>query len=226
MTNVSQSTHGVPRVEPLEGRTLLSGTPMPVSDELLVNDNTGGTQYVGMGRSIVSAPNGNYAVVWESSGSGLPPAQVGIFAAIYSRNLDGAYAKRVVQVDGKGNNPSIAMDDSGNFVAAWVADSGGKRLNDVYARRFAADGTPIDAQSVLVNTYTAANQQWPSVAMDSDGDFVVTWLSQGQDPGTTRPKVAGSNGVYAQRFSRTGIRVGSEFRVNTYLPGQRARHAG
>ena len=41
------------------------------------------------------------------------------------------------------------MDDSGNFVAAWVADSGGKRLNDVYARRFAADGTPIDGPAAL-----------------------------------------------------------------------------
>jgi hypothetical protein len=219
MTNVSQSTYGAPRVEPLEGRTLLSGTAVPISDELLANDHTAGAQSVGTGRSMVSAPNGNYAVIWDSSGSGLPPSQVGIFAAIYSRNADGAYAKRVVQVDGKGSNPSIAMDDGGNFVAAWVTYSGGKRLNDVYARRFAADGTPIDAQSVLVNTYTTGAQQWPSVAMDSDGDFVVTWLSQGQDPGTSRPKVAASNGVYAQRFSRTGIRVGSEFRVNTYLPG-------
>ena len=219
MGSSTSQRRGVKFMEALEGRQLLSGTPVAVTDDLLVNENTAGTQYLGSARSIVSAPNGNYAVIWESSGSGLPPGQVGIFAAIYSRNADGAYAKRVVQVDGKGNNPSIAMDDGGNFVAAWLADSGGKRLNDVYARRFAADGTPIDAQGVLVNTYTNGTQGWPSVAMDSDGDFVVTWFSQGQDPGTTRPKVAGSNGVYAQRFSRTGIRVGAEFRVNTYLPG-------
>ncbi len=48
----------------------------------------------------------------------------------------------------------------------------------------------------------------PAIAMDSAGDFVVSWQSYSED---------GSGwGIYAQRFSKSGARQGSEFRVNTY----------
>ena len=44
-----------------------------------------------------------------------------------------------------------------------------------------------------VNTYTTDNQDNPSVAMDADGDFVITWMSgPGQD--------GSMQGVFAQRF--------------------------
>ena len=39
------------------------------------------------------------------------------------------------------------------------------------------------------------------VAMDADGDFVVTWATQ--------------SGIYAQRYNVNGIAIGSEFLVNT-----------
>ena len=65
-----------------------------------------------------------------------------------------------------------------------------------------------DSAEVLVNTYTAGNQIQCSIAMDADGDFVVTWASEGQDSD-------GSWGIAAQRFNSMGEKVGSEFRVNT-----------
>ena len=50
--------------------------------------------------------------------------------------------------------------------------------------------------------------------MDADGDFVVTWSSNGQD---------GSDlGVYAQRFDASGTPRGFEFRVNQFTTGQQA----
>ncbi len=43
--------------------------------------------------------------------------------------------------------------------------------------------------------------------MDADGDFVVTWVSDGQD---------GSGwGIYAQRYNAAGVAEGAEFLVNT-----------
>ena len=32
-----------------------------------------------------------------------------------------------------------------------------------------------------VNTYTDDDQQYPAIAMDSNGNFVVVWRSEGQD---------------------------------------------
>ncbi len=64
------------------------------------------------------------------------------------------------------------------------------------------------ATEVQVNTYTTNDQQYPSVAMDASGNFVIAWHSDGQD--------GDGLGVYAQRYDSAGNPVGAEFRVNTY----------
>ena len=66
----------------------------------------------------------------------------------------------------------------------------------------------VAADETQVNTYTTNNQRDPSVAMDADGDFVVTWESYGQDSGTIP-----GYGVYAQRFDSSGNPAGLEFPV-------------
>ena len=68
--------------------------------------------------------------------------------------------------------------------------------------------TVVTAQGEFrVNTTTLGDQSQSTVTALSDGGFVVTWTSVGQD---------GSGcGVYGQRYSSTGEAVGSEFQVNT-----------
>ncbi len=110
--------------------------------------------------------------------------------------------------------PSVAMDADGDFVVAWESygNQDGSAAG-VFARRYNASGV---AQGVefQVNTFTTGGQRFPSVAMDADGDFVVTWSSVNQD---------GSNfGVYAQRYSAAGVAQGNEFRVNTFTTGAQA----
>ncbi len=59
-----------------------------------------------------------------------------------------------------------------------------------------------------VNTYTTSQQWSASVAMDTDGDFVVVWDSWSQD--------GDRKGIFGQRFDSNGSPVGGEFQVNTY----------
>lgn len=66
--------------------------------------------------------------------------------------------------------------------------------------------------ATVINTYTAGNQysdyESPQyIASSSNGDYVVTWVSAGQDGSGT--------GIYAQRFSVNGVALGEEFQVNT-----------
>jgi hypothetical protein len=69
----------------------------------------------------------------------------------------------------------------------------------------------LEGSQFQVNSYTTGNQANPSAAMDSGGDFAITWQSNGQD---------GSDyGVYAQRYSAGGATQGNEFLVNTYTAG-------
>ena len=53
-----------------------------------------------------------------------------------------------------------------------------------------------------VNTSTIGSQFLSSVASDANGNFVVVW-----------------SGVFGQRFSAEGARLGDEFRVNSYTTG-------
>lgn len=60
-----------------------------------------------------------------------------------------------------------------------------------------------------VNSYTQGDQTQPAISAlkGEDGGWVVVWQSNGQD---------GSDwGIYQQRYSRSGVKVGPETRVNT-----------
>ncbi|MCM8611447.1 hypothetical protein, partial [Accumulibacter sp.] len=76
------------------------------------------------------------------------------------------------------------------------------------------DGTPAAHGEDRVNSYTADHQQNPNVATLADGSYVVTWISQYQD--------GSSWGIYAQRFSASGVAVGPEFKVNSLTGGEQS----
>jgi hypothetical protein len=101
---------------------------------------------------------------------------------------------------------SVAMDDSGNFVVTWQSPQDGNSYG-IYAQRYNSVGVPQGSE-FQVNTYTSNNQVSPSVAIDSDGDFVIAWTSREPD--------GDLYGIYAQRYNSEGIRQGTEFHVNTY----------
>lgn len=114
---------------------------------------------------------------------------------------------------------------SGDRVGSSVAISGDLVLVGAYR---VDDGAVTDAGIVYmitlpgkifnefqVNTYTNADQKYPSIATDPNGNFIVAWHSEGQDSGTY--------GVYAQRFDSYGRRIGDEFQVNVSTEGTQSR---
>jgi len=101
-------------------------------------------------------------------------------------------------------SPRIAMDADGNYVVVWVSYGQDGSYEGVYAQRYASNGATLAAE-IRVNTNTYQHQRRPSVAMDANGDFVVVWESPD----------GSLLGIYAQRYSKDGTPIGSEFRVNT-----------
>jgi len=71
--------------------------------------------------------------------------------------------------------------------------------------------TKAIAADTQVNSYTTDDQKYSSVAMDSSGNYVIVWQSEGQD--------GDLSGIFAQRYDSSGNPVGSEFQVNTYTTG-------
>jgi hypothetical protein len=110
---------------------------------------------------------------------------------------------------------AVAALAAGEFVVVWESFSQ-KNNYGVFGQRFDATGEPVGGE-FQVNTYSTSRQDYPAVAADARGNFVVAWESDGQDGDTA--------GVFAQRFDRTGAPRGAEFRVNTYTTSVQGRPA-
>ena len=117
---------------------------------------------------------------------------------------------------GHQGSPVVASAVSGRFVVAWQGDAQDGGGSGIFARRYDVTGAPEGAE-FQVNTFTGADQLQPSLAMDPAGNSVVVWTSQNQD--------GSAGGVFAQRFGVSGARLGEEFQVNAYTPGDQTASA-
>ena len=158
--------------------------------------------------SVAIDIDGDFIITWASKD------QDGQFEGVYAQryNSAGVAIGSEFRVNtytlGVQTSPCIAIDNDGDFVVSWLSSDQDGSTPGVYAQRYNSAGM-VQGSEFQVNTYTIDTQAFPSIAIDSDGDFVITWESEGQD---------GSNyGIYAQRYNNTGMVQGSEFRVNTYI---------
>jgi hypothetical protein len=108
------------------------------------------------------------------------------------------------------NHPSVGRDSLGNLVVVWSSYGQDDSEFGIFGQRFDASGAAVGPE-FQVNTYTAGRQYLPSVTVGSPGDFVVVWMSIGQD--------GSQQGVFGQRYAASGVPLGPEFRVNTYTTG-------
>ncbi|MEM9273106.1 MAG: hypothetical protein AAGA80_09110 [Cyanobacteria bacterium P01_F01_bin.143] len=143
----------------------------------------------------------------------------GIFAQQY--NADGTTNGTEFQVNTFTTSgqqlPGVAIDSDGDFIITW--ESAGSQDGDgfgVFARLYNADGT-TNGTEFQVNTFTTDSQNKPEIAIDGDGDFIITWVSNGQD--------GDRGGIYAQRYNADGTTNGTEFQVNTFTTDFQSRHA-
>lgn len=105
---------------------------------------------------------------------------------------------------------SVAALTNGDFVVTWDSNGQDGSGKGVYAQRFSADGTPKGSE-FHVSSFTPNDQVHPTVTALSDGGFVVTYMSYGQD--------GRSNNLtdsYAQKYDSSGNKVGAEFLVHSY----------
>ncbi len=158
------------------------------------------------GNAVARAPNGDSIVVWSSD------KQDGDRFGVFAQRYDSSGARVGAEIDVSSYNakdqlnPSVTVDDLGNFVVVWESDSQDSDKFGIYGQRYDSLGNTVGGE-FKVNTEVTNDQKNAAVAMDADGDFVVTWQSFDQD--------GDGFGIYAQRFDSLGNKVGGEFLVNT-----------
>jgi hypothetical protein len=190
------------------------------------------TTYSQTDSAIAMDSSGNFTIVWQSGSAAdnpSPAPQDGSSYGVYFRRYNSAGTALSGEVRANGTTtsfqgtPSIAMDNSGNFIVAWTYVTVDLFLNtnaEVYARRFSNSGTALSSE-FRVNQSTTREQFFPEVAMDNVGNFVVTWASNHDDGVTLRTN------TFARRYNNanTPVAQGGEFRINTYTSGEQFLHS-
>ncbi|HET8647025.1 MAG TPA: hypothetical protein VFO85_16130, partial [Vicinamibacteria bacterium] len=180
--------------------------------EFVLNSITTGQQF---GPRIGVDAAGRFVAVWSEDG------RDGSLSGIVGRRFDAAGsplgAEFVVntwtlhlQI-----GPVVAVAPDGRFVVSW--DSYEQDGDDwgVFAQRYSPSAARLGFE-FRVNSTVTGPQFGYGVAGDAAGGFVVTWVSpDGQDGDRA--------GVFAQRYTPSGVRSGSEFQVNVFSQGNQRR---
>ncbi len=172
--------------------------------EFLINVTTTGQQDQ---PAVAMDANGDFVIAWKSDSGG---TSNDIYARRYNSSgvAQGGEFRVNSNVADTQDQPAVAMGANGSFVVTWKTnsktDGSGK---GVFAQRYDSTGVAQGGE-FQVNTTSSGDQEKPTVAMTTSGDFVIAWKSgQNQD--------GDKGGIFAQRFNAAGVAQGSEFRVNT-----------
>ena len=146
--------------------------------EFRINTFTAGNQ---SGPAVSRFGSGSgFVVAWASF------QQDGESYGVYAQRFSDSGAKaggefRVnVSTPGSQSAPAIARLQNGSFVIAFSSE---KVQGDVLMQRYSATGTKLGTV-VRVNTYTALDQEAPSVTAIGGDRFVVVWSSYKQEAAT------------------------------------------
>jgi len=115
-------------------------------------------------------------------------------------------------------SPDVAMDATGAFVVTWQTETElgilfqGQNWSDVHARRFDATGQPLGEEfNVIDGTTAPGNQEYPSVAMGSAGNFIVAWADV---PGNAVADY-GATSIWARQYDAFGHALAEPFLVDS-----------
>ena len=149
---------------------------LPQGSEFQVSSFTTGNQYR---PAVASDANGNFVVAWTSY------SQDGSGSGIFGQRFDASGLPQggEFQVNSYTTNsqwaPAVASDANGNFVVVWHSHVQDGSYLGVFGQRFNASGFSQGGE-FQINSYTTSDQAFPSVASDTNGNFVVVWESYGR----------------------------------------------
>lgn len=162
----------------------------PLGSEFQVNTYTTGAQ---RRLSVASDAKGNFVVVWQSSGQ--DGSGYGIFGRRYDAlgtPVGGEFQVNSSYTTGDQTGPRVAFDANGNSVVVWESYGQDGSASGVFGQGYDVAGVRRNSE-FQVNSFTTSFQLYPSLALDADGRFVVSWTSHLQD--------GNSMGVFGRRFA-------------------------
>ncbi len=162
--------------------------------------------------------NGEYVVAWVSDHRAeFDPTDTekSIFVQWYDkqgRSVGPEVLVHSIQPDFEAQeHADVTIDPEGNFVIAWQSINQDGNTWGVFARQFLADKSPLQPIEFQVNQTVMAPQRHPSIASDSEGNFVISWQGHAQD--------SSGPGVFARVYDAAAVPQTNEFLVPTWDQG-------
>ena len=159
---------------------------------------------------VIATPTGGFLVVYEGNSIDLPGGGNGF--PIRGQMFDAAGNEVgpdfLISTSNNGIllQPSVAVLESGNFVATWgiphhTSESGDGTFNtDIMAQMFNASGVKLGGE-IRIDTNPDFQPLWSQATATAGGGFVVIWYD------------GGDSAIKGQFFNAGGARIGGEFTV-------------
>ena len=162
--------------------------------------------------AIARLDDGGYIIVWYGGNNG--QAKNEIYAQRYDAggNMVGVETRINTYTNHDQLEPAVTGLGDGGYIVTWTSDTQDSDGYGIYQQRYDATGTAVGSAG-RVNTTVASAQANSVVKALNDGGYVVAW------DGWTQDTIGADPGVYMQRYSATGHKVGVETRVNTTTSG-------
>lgn len=150
---------------------------------------------------VAAGPGGRFVACWEDRRR----VQWDVYAQVFDA------AGQPVGANFRAGDDAGSADQFGcaaaanafdEFLLAWTDRRNGNE--DVYARRFAADGTPLGASFRVNEDAGSAAQNQPAAAAAPDGGWWLVWADSRN----------GNPDIFVQRLDRSGSPVGGNFRAS------------
>jgi len=172
----------------------------PVGEEFRLNTLTDNRQRY---PRVAVSPTGAFVVVWESERQAGEDITWAVAARLYDANGTAVGNEFLPSQISGCRYPGAAMDVYGNFVVVWMEDSS---INSIMARLYNAAGVPT-TNPFAVSFVGFGSLTRPDVAMQNNGNFVVTWDGHLQ--------LSSMDDIHARWFDSYGAALGEQFVVNT-----------
>ena len=154
-----------------------------IGGPVLVSDST---NHKNNDPQIAMAPSGSFVICWLNWIYVGDDRLIDIWVQGFDSLGQPAWPRKQVDIDRPTYSltewmPSMAMDKDGNFIVVWATqDSTYER--DVYAQRFSSSGERI-GNNFRVNQESRSSSQFPDVAFNSQGYFLICWQGVAYCPG-------------------------------------------
>ncbi|MEN9362673.1 MAG: hypothetical protein RL095_4208, partial [Verrucomicrobiota bacterium] len=185
--------------------------PLPVSgvySEFAVNTYTALEQ---SSPSISDLKDGGFVIVWQSYNE--DGSFLGVYGQRYDANNcpDGSEFQINTTSSLEQSEASVTGLADGGFVVVWKSSADARSEWDVYGQIYSPDGSPRGGE-FMVNENTLKSQSMPVITSLNNGNFVVSWTSNGQD--------GQAGGIYGRIYQPDGTASTSEFKINTTIASE------